>query len=84
MDQDLHCVWYKSQFYSGKTLRDRVFKKMINELILFLKQNIHKNVIQIILITDKIVRIVIFISKPNFTTYMNNSIMKRGAPPLLY
>ena len=40
-------------------------KIMINKLNLFLKLNIHKNVIQILFNSDKIVRIDIFINKPN-------------------
>ena len=37
---------------------------MINKLILCMKQNIHENVTEIFFITDKIVRIAIFINKP--------------------
>ena len=38
-------------------------KIIINELILYMKQNNHENVTQILFITDKIVRIDIFINK---------------------
>ena len=37
---------------------------MINELILFMKQNLDKNATKIFLNTDKIVRIDIFINEP--------------------
>ena len=37
---------------------------MNNELILFIKQNIHKDALEIYIITDKTVKIDIFINKP--------------------
>ena len=37
---------------------------MINELILFMKQNIHKNATEFTFISDKNLRIDIFINKP--------------------
>ena len=39
-------------------------KIMINELISFMKQNIHKNATEIYFVTNKIVRNDIFINKP--------------------
>ena len=52
---------------NGHAPRFLKLKTMINKLNLFVKQNIHQNIIQILFIIDKIVRIDIFINKPNST-----------------
>ena len=54
---------------------------MINELILFMKQNIHKNVTEFFFIIDKIVRIDIFINKLISTHTASPNFFRGGIGP---